>query len=743
MNKILYTLSSIFLGLLLTTQLSAQGPTCESATGVCNPNLSYPAGVNTGSAQPGINYGCLISQPNPAWYVLTIGATGNGNLNIAETNSAGVDVDFALWGPFTGSTGFSPFFCSNLVSSGQAPSDCSFSSSATEQIDITGAVAGQTYLLLVTNYSNSNTQISLNQNGGTATLGTPITINPAGPYTTTSSAVTLTSNPSAGSPNVTNVSWSGSGITNSATGVFNPALANVGSNTITLSATIYGCASTATTTIVVNNAVCNISSITAGAQSACNPASNTYTQDVIVTYVNAPATGNLVVNGQNFPIASPQNSNSTTQTVTLTNLSANGLPVNATASFSANGACTLSQNSLFTAPAACTPCNISNMTAGNQTPCDPATGTYTQQVTVTYVNAPAGNLVVNGQSFAVQFPNNLSSQSQTVTLTGLVANSAPVNVTASFSALSGCSLTTPSLFTAPAPCQCAITAVTAGTQTPCDPATNTYTQSLVVTYNIAPSSGTLLVNGQNFPITGSPQTVTLTALTPNSLPVDVTASFSANNLCSFAQSAVFTAPASCVCNINSIAIGAQSACSSPSQTYTQALTISYTNPPASGNLQVNGQTFPITGSPQALTLTNLPADSNPVDVTVSFTANNACSYQQNSAFTAPAPCGCIINSVSAGPQGACIPQTNTYSQTLSINYSNAPLTGSLMINGQMFAVSGTASGTQTVTLTGLPSNGSPVSVSVSYTDAPTCTYQASNLFTAPADCTCNSFSGHH
>jgi hypothetical protein len=93
---------------------------------------------------------------------------------------------------------------------------------------------------------------------------------------------------------------------------------------------------------------CNINSLSAGSQTACVPATNTYTQQVIVTYTNPPATGTLNVNGQSFAItASPQ-------TVTLTGLTANGAAVNVTAVFSASATCTRSSTALFTAPAACT-----------------------------------------------------------------------------------------------------------------------------------------------------------------------------------------------------------------------------------------------------------------------------------------------------------------------------------------------------------------------------------------------------
>jgi hypothetical protein len=105
---------------------------------------------------------------------------------------------------------------------------------------------------------------------------------------------------------------------------------------------------TDTVQVTVNScALCAISSLAAGTQSACVPASNTYTRQVIVTYTNPPATGTLVVNGQSFAIGSSP------QTVTLTNLTANGAAVNVTAVFSADAICTRTTNALFTAPVSC------------------------------------------------------------------------------------------------------------------------------------------------------------------------------------------------------------------------------------------------------------------------------------------------------------------------------------------------------------------------------------------------------
>src|SRR5690606_40124773 len=71
---------------------------CNNAARFCtSTGVNFPASTNT-PAPVGPDYGCLGSQPNPAWYYLNI-STG-GNIDITLTNSANVDVDFAAWGPF-------------------------------------------------------------------------------------------------------------------------------------------------------------------------------------------------------------------------------------------------------------------------------------------------------------------------------------------------------------------------------------------------------------------------------------------------------------------------------------------------------------------------------------------------------------------------------------------------------------------------------------------------------------------
>jgi len=288
-------------------------------------------------------------------------------------------------------------------------------------------------------------------------------------------------------------------------------------------------------------------------------------------------------------------------------------------------------------PSSANPCTISNIEAGTTSACDMSTGRYTQQITVTYTDAPStGNLVVNGQNFAI------TSSPQMVTLTDLIADGNTITVTANFSANASCSSTATDLFQAPSPCipVCTIATITAGTQTACNPTTNTYTQAVTITYNNPPASGDLVVNNQTFAITNSPQIVTLTNLTADGNNVTVTANFSMDTDCSQTATNLFQAPASCapVCAITNIASVSQTACNTGNNTYTQTLTVTYVNPPTSGDLIVNNQNFSITGSPQNITLTNLNADGQNVNINAFFVTDQNCIFTQNSLFTAPAAC---------------------------------------------------------------------------------------------------------
>ncbi len=154
----------------------AQSPTCENAAAMCSGNQG--PFVNTTGVTSFGSLGCLGTTPNPAWFYLQVGTSGNIDMTLLQTNTTGggIDVDFILWGPFNTLNNI----CENLAlySPGYiGPNnvvDCSYSASATEQVNIPAAVAGQYYMLLVTNFSNQTGTYTLNQTGGTGALSCEI-----------------------------------------------------------------------------------------------------------------------------------------------------------------------------------------------------------------------------------------------------------------------------------------------------------------------------------------------------------------------------------------------------------------------------------------------------------------------------------------------------------------------------------------------------------------------------------------
>ncbi len=101
---------------------------------------------------------------------------------------------------------------------------------------------------------------------------------------------------------------------------------------------------------------------------------------------------------------------------------------------------------------------------------------------------------------------------------------------------------------------CAISTITALGQTACDGTTNTYEQTVQVTYTNPPTAGQLVVNNQSFPIGTSPQTVILTNLKSDGNSVDGIAYFTNDGTCSKVVNNLFMAPTSCVALICSNAV---------------------------------------------------------------------------------------------------------------------------------------------------------------------------------------------
>jgi len=93
-----------------------------------------------------------------------------------------------------------------------------------------------------------------------------------------------------------------------------------------------------------------------------------------------------------------------------------------------------------------------------------------------------------------------------------------------------------------------------------------------------------------------------------------------------------------LCTIDSVVIGAQSACNPVFITYSQTLTIYAGNAPVSGLVVVNGQSYAVASSPQTVVLVNLPSNGLPVNLSVAYSLDSLCVYTLNSAWTAPEDC---------------------------------------------------------------------------------------------------------
>ncbi len=178
MKSIINLCLSCLVTLLLAGQhaaAQADGP-CD-ASPFCSDSSYFFSNVSDGStAISGPDYGCLYSQPNAVWYFMQIGTAGTMEVTMVQTNAAGnqIDVDFAMWGPFTSLAEG----CQEVMS-GIAPLQCSYSIYGTETIGLgmqggygagqstpPPAQVGEIYIVVLTNYNQSPGNISFNQTGG-------------------------------------------------------------------------------------------------------------------------------------------------------------------------------------------------------------------------------------------------------------------------------------------------------------------------------------------------------------------------------------------------------------------------------------------------------------------------------------------------------------------------------------------------------------------------------------------------
>ena len=144
---------------------SQGGPECSLMEPICT-NVGLDFTANSGVAEasitdPGNDYDCLFTQPNPSWYYFEIATSGNINMQL----QAASDIDFVIWGPFS-SLSAAQAQCGDLGTPVAEIVDCSYSPTNNEFPVIPGAVVGQVYVMLITNYADVVQDVTLTQISG-------------------------------------------------------------------------------------------------------------------------------------------------------------------------------------------------------------------------------------------------------------------------------------------------------------------------------------------------------------------------------------------------------------------------------------------------------------------------------------------------------------------------------------------------------------------------------------------------
>ncbi|MDX2359669.1 MAG: T9SS type A sorting domain-containing protein [Crocinitomicaceae bacterium] len=570
---------------------------------------------------------------------------------------------------------------------------------------------------------------------------------------------------------------------------------------------------------------CSLGTATTGMQTGCDPANDFYTQQLTVTYSAPPATGSLSVNGQLFPITSSP------QTIVLDSLVSDGNPVDVNIFFTDDIACLLNMTSLFTAPASCLTLDVDIFADIINDVCvstvdvpirvsdfvDMLSMQGTVHWDVAYLNynsivdyGPAALLLTNG-NFGVGSvaAGDLMFSWNDGDLSGETLADSTIVFTIRYDVIGAGSFSTPISFTStptllefvnlsytPIPystqagavnitCSaCSVGTATTGTQTSCNPTNDFYTQELVITYSTPPATGSLSVNGQLFPITGSPQTVVLDSLVSDGSPVNIDIFFTDDIACLLSMPALFTAPPACLAfDVDIFADTVSGVCVSTvdvpirvsdfvnmlSMQGTVHWDVAYLNynsivdygpaalaltngnfgfgSVAAGDLMFSWNDGDLSGETLAdstivFTIRYDIIGTGSFITPISFTSTPTLLEFVNTGFV-PIPyttqagavnitCStCSIATATAGSQTSCNPTNDFYTQELVITYSVPPATGSLSVNGQLFPITGSP---QTVVLDSLLSDGNPVDANIFFTDDIACLLNLTSLFIAPAPC---------
>jgi trimeric autotransporter adhesin len=388
--------------ILITLLLSSSFYNFNSASAQCNTNTSI---CSSGTAGP-FNFvtpGAYVSScldffgPNVGYIILHITSSGPLNMLIDGNSNSGF-LDVAVFNipngqsPCTAIQNVNNEIGCNYASAASGCNQFGNSFPCSSSVPAPMVTAGQEIMIVVENWSgsSSNFTMQLGPPPGAQTGLPNSAITPAGPFCVTSGSTQLIAADMGGT-------WSGPGV--SASGMFNPATAGIGTHTISYVVGSGACISpVSTTTITVNSAT-----VTPPAnQTICSGGSATLTASGAGSYSWSPPTGLSSTTGATVT-ASP--ASTTTYTVTGT-----------TAGCTSNGTVTVT---------------VAPLTVGvspNTTICSGASTTLTATGATNYTWSPATGLSATTGASVTANPTTTTTYTVTGT-TGSCSSTANVTVT--------------------------------------------------------------------------------------------------------------------------------------------------------------------------------------------------------------------------------------------------------------------------------------------------------------------------
>ncbi len=259
--------------------------------------------------------------------------------------------------------------------------------------------------------------------------------------------------------------------------------------------------------------------------------------------------------------------------------------------------------------------------------------------------APNGNVFVGMQTYVEPGPNPAGSAGITA---GVAWRYAPIlNVPCA----SSCSIAS-----------IAVSNISACNDngTPLNSNDDTFTANVTVNFSAPPASGTLNLSGDGTAsvavgsIGATNYTFTSVLMGADGTPIALTATFSATPSCTLTNNNAGNAPVACsmapaTCTVNSITATNFSACNdngtpnnATDDTFTANVTVTFSNPPASGTLNLTGSataSVPVSAlGAGTYTFTGLPMLSNgqTVQLTAAFSATSCSLTNFNAGFAPPA-----------------------------------------------------------------------------------------------------------